>query len=65
MSGAFGDVDISNDGAKAVVSGSGIVWILNSANGSIISQKVVKVLNSGSASPLSWKSYKETLILSS
>ena len=41
---SFSDVDISDDGAKAVVAGSGtdsrslvMVWVYNTTNGSIIS----------------------------
>jgi hypothetical protein len=43
-----------------------ILWVLNANNGSIISQKVVKVLSSGSTPyPLTLRSYKQALISSS
>jgi hypothetical protein len=69
----FADVDISDDGEKAVVAGTEvdskiqvIIWVLDTTNGSIISQKVVKVLGSGSTpQSLTSRRYKQALIRTS
>jgi hypothetical protein len=69
----FADVDISDDGEKAVVAGTEvgskiqvIIWVLDTTNGSIISQKVVKVLGSGSTpQSLTSRRYKKALIRTS